>query len=142
MADVHDVAAYILSKTGEITAWKLQKLVYYSQAWASVWDDEVLFDSHIQAWANGPVCPQLYQQHRGKFKISKLRKGSSKRLKKHQKETIDTVIKHYGEFSAQYLSELTHSESPWEEARVGLAPGERGNREIPVSAMAEYYGGL
>ena len=31
MAHVQDVAQYILERRGEITAWKLQKLVYYSQ---------------------------------------------------------------------------------------------------------------
>ena len=32
MAHAIDVAKYILTKTGEMTAMKLQKLVYYSQA--------------------------------------------------------------------------------------------------------------
>jgi uncharacterized phage-associated protein len=32
MATAHDVAAYILKKWGKMTAMKLQKLVYYSQA--------------------------------------------------------------------------------------------------------------
>jgi uncharacterized phage-associated protein len=32
MASVHDVASYILHKTGSISTWKLQKLAYYSQA--------------------------------------------------------------------------------------------------------------
>ena len=32
MANVFDVAAYILKKHGPMTAMKLQKLVYYSQA--------------------------------------------------------------------------------------------------------------
>ena len=37
MGTVFDVAKYILSKTGSITTWKLQKLCYYSQAWALAW---------------------------------------------------------------------------------------------------------
>ena len=37
MATVHDVAAYILMRRGQMTAMKLQKLVYYSQAWGLVW---------------------------------------------------------------------------------------------------------
>lgn len=59
MATCLDVAKYILSKTGTIPAMKLQKLVYYSQAWALVWDEKPLFTAPIQAWANGPVCPRL-----------------------------------------------------------------------------------
>ena len=37
---VFDVAAYILEKIGSMTTMKLQKLVYYSQAWSLVWDGE------------------------------------------------------------------------------------------------------
>ena len=48
MATVLDVARYILTRLGEkgslpVTTWKLQKLVYYSQAWSLVWDDAILF---------------------------------------------------------------------------------------------------
>jgi uncharacterized phage-associated protein len=52
------------------------------------------------------------------------------------------VLIHYGGKTAHYLSELSHREMPWKEARKGLSPGERGNREIPLDSMAEYYGGL
>ena len=66
MATVFDVAQYILGKLAAdnalpVTTWKLQKLVYYSQAWSVVWDDAPLFNDRIEAWANGPVCPVLYE---------------------------------------------------------------------------------
>ncbi len=60
MAQVADVAAYILEKCGPMTAMKLQKLVYYSQAWHLVWTEKPLFDNRIEAWANGPVVWELY----------------------------------------------------------------------------------
>ena len=66
-AGVLDVAAYILMKRGRLSAWKLQKLCYYAQAWSLVWDDECLFTERIEAWANGPVVPFLYKQHRRTF---------------------------------------------------------------------------
>ena len=44
MATVFDVARYILEKYGPLSAMKLQKMVYYSQAWSLVWDDAPLFD--------------------------------------------------------------------------------------------------
>ena len=55
-----DVAAYILRKQGTMPAMKLQKLVYYSQAWSLVWDDRPIFRDRIYAWANGPVIRNLY----------------------------------------------------------------------------------
>ena len=53
MATVFDVAAYILKQRGEITTMKLQKLVYYCQAWHLVWEDEPLFRERIFATATG-----------------------------------------------------------------------------------------
>lgn len=140
MATVHDVAAYILKGRPPMTAMKLQKLVYYAQAWSLVWDEEPLFNEQIQAWANGPVSPDLYAKHRGKFKVSSWPDGDPSALTEEQRETIDKVLNFYRKYSAQQLSDLTHSEDPWRTARAGLAPTQRSNREITQAAMAEYYG--
>ena len=144
MADVRDVAQYILDKRGGMTTWKLQKLVYYCQAWSLVWDDEPLFPDDIEAWANGPVIRKLYEIHTGKFRVSKIKGGDAARLGRVQRETIDAVLEAYGDKSPQWLSNLTHSEAPWQDTRrrAGLSEGERGSAVIPRDAMAEYYGGL
>jgi uncharacterized phage-associated protein len=142
MTSVRDVAQYILSITGKITTWKLQKLVYYSQAWHLVWDEEPLFDEEIKAWANGPVCPSFYQVHKGNFFISTVRGAAANRLSDSQLETIDIVVDHYGKYYGQQLSDLTHSEPPWQQARKGMLPRIRGNSIITLESMAEYYGSL
>ena len=59
-----------------------------------------------------------------------------------EKESIDKVLVFYGDKSSQWLSDLTHSEDPWKTAREGLACNERGNREITLRSMAEYYESL
>lgn len=144
MATVFDVAKYIIEKQGEMSAMKLQKLVYYSQAWSLVWDDEKLFDEKIEAWANGPVVRDLYEAHKGQFKVccSTLIDGDSGILSPDQRETIDSVIHAYGDKSAQWLSDQTHAELPWKQARKGLSDGDRGHAEIALDSMAEYYGSL
>jgi uncharacterized phage-associated protein len=142
MPNVNDVASYISKQTGEITAMKLQKLVYYSQAWSLVWDENPLFDEEIQAWANGPVVPSLYAAHKGQFKITEWNQGDSSNLTAEQVETIDSVLNFYGGMNSQVLSDLTHSEEPWRNARIGLAHGERGKSVITHSAMAEYYSSI
>jgi uncharacterized phage-associated protein len=142
MAKIDDVAAEILSRTGPISTWKLQKLVYYCQAWHSVWEEEPLFDDKVEAWANGPVVPALYNQHRGVFTISAWPSGKPETLEDCERTTVDAVLKYYGDKSGQWLSDLTHRERPWREARIGLADGERGSNEITLEAMSEYYGGL
>ena len=141
MATVHDVAAYILKRRGQMTAMKLQKLVYYSQAWALVWDERPIFPERIEAWANGPVVFELYDRHRGRFKVSEW-DGDYHALENSERETIEIVLDFYGKMSSQELSNLTHQEDPWREARKGLGAGERGGREITHAAMAEYYGSL
>lgn len=142
MPTVHDVAAYILEKMGEMTAMKLQKLVYYSQAWSLVWDEKPLFRERIEAWANGPVAPVLYQEHKGNFKVRKWSHGNAEVLSQEARDTIDGVLAFYGKKSSQWLSDLTHSEKPWQDARGRLAPGERGTQVISHSSMAEYYSSL
>ena len=142
MASVFDVAEYILRKKGPMTAWKLQKLVYYSQVWSLVWDDRPLFRARIEAWTNGPVAPALYQEHRGMFKVRKIDKGNPKNLDQDAKDTIDVVLEYYGDKSPQWLSDLTHMEEPWRRARIGIPEGVRSGSEITRDSMAEYYGGL
>jgi uncharacterized phage-associated protein len=137
-----DAAAYILAKKGRMTTVKLQKLVYYAQAWSLVWDEKPLFRDKIEAWASGPVVKRLYNAHRGRYNIRRISGGNSRVLTKTQKSTIDAVLDYYGNKSTQWLVDLTHKERPWREARGGLAPGERGNNVITHEAMAEYYNGL
>lgn len=69
MTTALDVAEEILANRGAMTTMKLQKLVYYCQAWHLAWEGEPLFDEPIKAWASGPVIPALHQLHQGRFRI-------------------------------------------------------------------------
>ena len=139
MSSAHDVAAYILHKNGSMTAMKLEKLVYYAQAWSLVWDEKPLFSDRIEAWPAGPVVPALYYRHRNQFMVGQWENGDAGKIAPEQRETIDAILGFYGDKSAQWLSDLTHKEDPWLAARRGLAPLERGNREITHASMQEYY---
>lgn len=144
MANVCDVAKYVLEKTGQITTMKLQKLVYYCQAWSLAWDGKPLFPEEFRAWANGPVCQELFNKHRGKFLVGVgLFSGEEDYpFSDDEKETMDTVIEYYGDKEPQWLSELTHKERPWKETRGNTSPGEPCDRIIPKELMQDYYGGL
>lgn len=142
MAKVHDVAAYIISKLRPVDAMKLQKLLYYSQAWSLVWDDRALFNAGIEAWANGPVIREVFKAYQGQYKISKPKYGNPSALTSKEKQTIDAVLRFYGKKSGYFLSQLTHRERPWMDARIGIAPGDLGDREITLAAMRDYYGSL
>lgn len=143
MANVFDAAKYILEQLGEMSTMKLQKLCYYAQAWSLVWDDVPLFNEEFEAWANGPVCPELFYKTQGIFSVTaKNETGGSGDLSENQKDTIDAVLEHYGNHNAQWLSQLTHMEDPWNDARKGIPIGAGCSNIITKESMAMYYGGL
>lgn len=139
---VFDVVKYILQKQGPVTAMKLQKLVYYCQAWSLVWDEQPLFKEKIEAWQNGPVVRELFAEYKGCYSVSSCGKGKISNLEDFQKETIDSVLKYYGAKSPQWLSDLTHMEKPWQKARRGISDGAHASVEIPLAEMEEYYSSL
>ncbi|MCX7044060.1 MAG: DUF4065 domain-containing protein [Candidatus Sumerlaeota bacterium] len=142
LISAHDVAAYILRACGEMTAMKLQKLLYYCQAWSLVWDERPLFKEDIEAWTNGPVVREVYEKHKGQFLVSDWPLGNPDVLNDEQRETIKAVLDGYGSKPSQWLSDLTHMERPWKDAREGLSDDDRGHRVISHAAMGEYYSSL
>lgn len=145
MATIFDVAKYILHKKKDsLSTWKLEKLCYYSQAWALAWTEQPIFDEDFQAWVNGPVCPELFHEHQGKFYISyeRLKKGNEENLTDDEKETIDIVLNHYGDMEPYQLRELSHSEDPWKDARGNLPPDQNCDTVITKESMGAFYGGL
>ena len=144
MATVFDVAKYILHKKGRMSTWKLQKLCYYSQAWSLAWTERPLFEEDFEAWTNGPVCRQLFYAHKGLFEISEdeLSQGDYNALTSDEQDTVNIVIRDYGDMDPSELREQTHVEDPWKNARAGLGTWDRGDRIIEKSAMGEYYGSL
>ena len=137
MAAVRDVAQFILDRLGPMTAMKLQKLVYYSQAWSVVWDDDVIFPEAIEAWKNGPVVRDLWEATRGSFRVGNVPGGNAANLSPAQKETVELILEFYGARDAQWLSDLTHMEDPW---KIAFAQGQ--NTTITLEAMSEYYSSL
>jgi uncharacterized phage-associated protein len=102
-----------------------------------------LFRERIEAWASGPVIPTLFHHHKGKFNINARNiPGDIRRLSKDEKETIDAVLAHYGNKSAQWLIDLSHLEDPWKTARKGCIQGDRCNKTIKLADMMDYYSGL
>lgn len=135
-----DVAAAIVDMSGPMPTMKLQKLVYYVQAWHVARYDLPAFDEEIEAWANGPVIDRLYQQHRTKRSVSHWTSGDPTRLDARTAALVRYVVTRYGCKSGDELSALTHSETPWLTARRGLEADARSRRVIPLEAMREYYG--
>ena len=144
MANVYDVAKYILSKQGVMSTWKLQKLCYYAQAWSLAWTERELFSEDFEAWSNGPVCRELFNEHKGLFRIgySDLKKGNPEKLTFDEQDTVNVILKDYGSMSPYELRELSHSEDPWKVTRCNLPDGCPSEKVIPKSLIGSYYGSL
>jgi uncharacterized phage-associated protein len=145
MATVHDVAAYILLKTAPMSAMKLQKLCYFSYGYHLAWEDRPLFAERFEAWANGPVAPELYSRHRGRFELKRGDiEGDPAELDDQEKESVDIVLENMSVYSAHELSEMTHRTGPWVEARGrAQAPDlERSNEPLLDEDIADFFGAL
>lgn len=140
MASVFDVAQYILQRIKPISGIKLQKLVYYCQAWYLAWNQgSPLFEDPIEAWINGPVVRSLYNLHRGQSRIYSLPKGDADRLTISQKTSIQRVLDNYGNKEDTWLILRSHQEAPWKDARRGLSPLEASTNEVSIASIHSFY---
>ena len=142
MASALDVAAYILRRRGPMSGKKLQKLVYYSQAWSLAWTGEPLFADRIEAWRDGPVVPGLFAEHRYANEVTDITGGNAEALTPRQMDTVDSVLGFYADRTAEDLIKMSHDEEPWRDARRGLLSWHAGNSEISHESMRKYYSSL
>ena len=139
--DAIDLAKYIICKMQEkgqrINHLKLQKLLYYVQAWHLVYTDEPLIKDDFEAWLHGPVNRKVWNYYKHfSIMLDDLPCEELKEinLTEDQQQIIDDVLDEYGTKTGYYLECLTHVEQPWKEAR------EKGeNTIISKESMKEYY---
>jgi uncharacterized phage-associated protein len=135
IASALDVAAYLLAQRGPMSAIKLQKLVYYSQAWSLVWDNRPLFSEPIHRESTGPMVQALADHHVGKFLVAPGEiPGHREALDAPARDTIDAVLDFYGSQTAQWLFDLIRAEAPWADTHAGAA-----SPIIPWDALQRYY---
>ncbi|MDR3348551.1 MAG: DUF4065 domain-containing protein [Acidaminococcales bacterium] len=145
--DVCDFFIALAQDAGEqLTHMKLQKLLYYAQAWHCGMFGRPLFDAKFEAWKFGPVCPEIYCQYKtlGNANIPFIGEHDEKEgclsgvAESFSPETLNflnDIARDYMKYTAFQLSAMTHKEKPWKEHAAAA-------EEIPVKEMIYYYGSL
>lgn len=145
MYTASDIADWFLASVdrdaGEnITHLKLQKLIYYAEAWSLALRDTSLFNEDFQAWAHGPVLRSVYDRFNGSAWMALAApEGDIADLDEDTVELLEDILESYGEMGAKQLEELTHSEEPWLEARGSLPPEARSENIISKDTMIRFY---
>jgi uncharacterized phage-associated protein len=139
----NQAADYFLSfcrKHGDyLTNLKLQKLVYYAQAWHLALKNKPLFIERIEAWAHGPVVPPLYGRFK-KYGWSPISvEPACPTFSNGTGKFLEEVFSVYGHYSAWDLERMTHQEEPWRNARKGLSPDDEGHNVITHNDMRDFY---
>jgi uncharacterized phage-associated protein len=140
----NEIAAWFLGnidrEAGDsITHLKLQKLVYYAQAWSLALREAHLFEEDLQAWAHGPVAESVYQRYKGAGWEALPAPEQVPELSPDVVEHLSSILVTYGDFSAKHLERMTHAEAPWLEARADLPLEARSNSPISKELMGRFY---
>ena len=140
---IFQVVNWFLSKAtceNRITHLALQKMLYFSQAWNSVFNGELLFDENCEAWAHGAVYRDVYNKFK-KFKYNPLPYVEVKiELPKEEIEVLEFVWKYYFEvYAPKTLEYICHLEMPYKLARKNHEELERCENVIDKTSVRDYY---
>ena len=139
---------YILKHYGPMSHLKLQKLLFYCDAYHLAYFGSELVTDEFEAWVHGPVsrkvfsslkdCSILYSDLSYEDKGIDVDKEVDK-LTSDQKTILKDILDVLSTWSGFQLEAATHKEKPWKEARVGCSPADSCSVKISKSTMLEYY---
>lgn len=124
-----------------LTNLKLQKLLYYAQAWHLALYDDPLFDETLEAWVHGPVVPSVYHEYKSfgwqPIYLDPARYAIA--LPEDVAEHLAEIYRVYGGYTGHQLELLSHNETPWQAARGDLAMDKPCSNPIGLDLMRDYY---
>ncbi|SDW87815.1 Panacea domain-containing protein [Thiocapsa roseopersicina] len=124
-----------------ISPLKLQKLLYFAEAWTLVLLNRELLQENFEAWAHGPVVRSVYHEFKAYSwaSIPPQERESETEIDPDTENVLRQVLDVYGEFSAKTLENMTHADAPWIEARGSLSPEARCTNRINKARMKEHF---
>lgn len=142
---IDQIANYIITHMGEVTPLALEKLLSFSNGVNYAVNGEQLIFEDNQAWAHGPVYPDMYNKYK-KFGYKPIDDGIYSthgcvlsKLTDKEISAIDLVINTFGLFSPKTLENISHSQQPWEEKRIGYKDDEAGQEVIDQNSIKSFY---
>ena len=127
MANVADIAQYFNAQFWELSKIKLQKLLYFAQAWSLGKNDQELFPDDFVAWKLGPALKELHKSMHDCEKVVPLEIPGSDidRLTNGDMQSLDSVLAFYGDMTKEELIDLAHQDNVWKNAlRDAVIPKE------------------
>ena len=139
---------YILKHYGPMSHLKLQKLVYYCDAYSLAYFGKPLITDDFEAWVHGPVCRRLYDSLKDKSKLYSdvaytfdgvdVDKEFNS-LTSDQQSLITDVLNQLSSWSSFELEASTHQEAPWKNARKGYGEADKCSVVINKDDMKKFY---
>lgn len=124
----------------EITNLKLQKLLYFAQGhYMQEHDGKPLFEDDFQAWAHGPVVPNVYDEYKEYSWFNLPKQRDVKEIISTEEKFLDKLLDYYGSENGKQLEIISHDEKPWIDARGNLNPYAPSKNQISKDSIREYY---
>lgn len=143
VVNASQIAKYIIAEFQEsedpITNMKVQKLLYYVQGWHLGLYGTDAFTEELQAWVNGPVQYEVYQEYQSFSGAAITTKIERPQLPQNLIKHIQEVLECYGGENPYTLVSMTHKEWPWIEARDDLPEKVHSRNIISKKTMKEYF---
>jgi uncharacterized phage-associated protein len=126
-----------------LTNLRLQKLLYYAQAWSLVVRERELFSDDLEAWRLGPVVPAVYlalPNCQGANQIHPEALAGTPDLQGDEAEFVRHVWEAYNPYSALQLAKMTHEEAPWANVWGHRPKNGTENEPISVIELEDFFG--
>ncbi len=139
-----DVANWFINQfdknSGDVvTHLKVQKLLYFSEAWCQVLLDRELFSEEMEAWAHGPVVREVFNQFKGSNWSPLSATEKTIEFDDDTQDVLLQVLETYGDVAAKTLENLTHQDHPWKESREGVSPEAKCSNIISKESIKSYF---
>ncbi len=142
-------ANYILKHFGPMSHLKLQKLLFYCDAYCLAFFGEELISDKFEAWVHGPVCRKVFDQLKGaSILYSDMtytpipdvdEDACFNQLPIDVKDLLNDVLSNLVQWTGIELERSTHKELPWIEARKGYGEADKCHVEISKETTRMFY---